>query len=426
MKISELHTYYLDSAGVSTDSRTVRPDQIFFALSGENFDGNQYAQQALDKGAKYAVVSDKSLKSKQCFYFEDVLLALQELALYHRKSLDIPVLGITGSNGKTTTKELLTSVLSLKYKVHATRGNFNNHIGVPLTLLEVGSDIEFLVVEMGANHIGEIKFLSELACPEYGLITNIGMAHIEGFGSYEGVKIAKSELYRYIKGKGNLVFYNSEDMVLKELLPNEIRAVPYRKDIVVDASSICLSIGPKDSKEALIPTRFVGAYNRANMLAALTVGDYFGIATSAMLSAIAGYQPENNRSQLIERDGLRIVMDAYNANPTSMRHSIISLAKQASEKAKVLILGDMKELGAESVKMHKEILDLVQQYDWKSVILVGRDFAAADKDKQFVQYSDVETMSKSPEEILTLIKDSDCLIKASRSIKLEKLLDFIF
>lgn len=423
MSIQDLHSIFLTCKGVSTDSRSVGKDQLFFALKGENFDGNKYAAAALEKGALYAVVSDESLESDQYIHVEDALETLQKLSLFHRKTLDIPVLGITGTNGKTTTKELLASVLSLKYNVHATKGNFNNHIGVPLTLLQASQETEFLIVEMGANHVGEIKFLSSLALPRYGLITNIGRAHLEGFGSYEGVIQAKSELYHHINANGELVFYNHNDQTLLHQLPSGTRAVPYREDIVFDDEGFCLSLGIKN--DGLSNTQLVGGYNKENMLAALTVGQYFSLDTAEMISAIAAYVPQNNRSQVIMKKSVRLIMDAYNANPTSMKSSISSFAAQKSNRRKVLILGDMKELGRDTALLHREILDFLSVYSWDKVILVGTDFPSADRDNSYLHYRDIEAMSKSQSEILTLLEDSDCLIKASRSLKLEQIEAFL-
>jgi len=423
MNIQDLHRIYLRSSGVSTDSRSVGKDQLFFALKGDNFDGNKYAASSLEKGACYAVVTDTALRGENYIHVDDTLESLQQLALFHRKTLSIPVLGITGSNGKTTTKELLATVLSLKYKVHATKGNLNNHIGVPLTLLQADQKTEFLIVEMGANHIGEIKFLSSLALPDYGLITNIGRAHLEGFGSYEGVIEAKSELYQHIKVKGKLVFYNSQDKTLLHQLPAGILAVPYRKDIAFSEDTFCLSLGL--SKTNFVESQLVGAYNKHNMLAALTVGKFFDIDTAEMIKAITDYTPQNNRSQVITKNTTRLIMDAYNANPTSMKSSISSFASQKSDRPKVLILGDMKELGEDTVKLHSEILEFLADYKWDKVLLVGKDFPNADREKKYLHYRDIETMSKSQTEILTLLKDCDCLVKASRSIQLERIEAFL-
>ncbi len=422
MDIQLLHKFFLDSTGVNTDSRSIQSGQLFFALKGESFDGHKFVPEVLEKGASRVVVSSDEYDPQSSFIVEDTLVALQELAKYHRKHLGIPVVGITGSNGKTTTKELLTQVLSLKYKVHATPGNFNNHIGVPLTLLGAGSETELLIVEMGANHIGEIATLCEISLPDYGLITNIGRAHIEGFGSFEGIIQGKTELYRSIRSRNKLLFYDNKNKILISQLPNGARTVPYLKKLEFDSESFLLALRQiSDTPATFQRTALVGNYNATNIRAAMTVGKHFGISVAAMISAICDYQPQNNRSQVIEKQTATLIMDAYNANPTSMQASIKSLSETVRKRAKVLFLGDMKELGPDSIAMHKNVLEFAEQYTWKAIFLIGSDFAIADTDGKHLHYEDMETLSKSREEILTMTKGAVCLIKASRSLRLEKI-----
>ena len=422
MDIQRLHKFFLDSTGVNTDSRSIQPGQLFFALKGENFDGHKFVPEVLRKGASTVVVSRNEFDPEKSFAVADTLVALQELAKFHRRQLGIPVIGITGSNGKTTTKELLTQVLNLKYRVHATPGNFNNHIGVPLTILGAGADTELLIVEMGANHIGEIATLCEISEPDYGLITSIGKAHIEGFGSFEGIIQGKTELYRSIRSRNKLLFYDNENKILISQLPDGVRAVPYLDELEFDSESFLLALGQvSDTSRPYRQTALVGNYNATNIRAAMTVGKHFGIPLETMISAICAYQPKNNRSQVIEKQDVTLVMDAYNANPTSMQASIKSLAETVRKRDKVLFLGDMKELGPESIALHKKVLDFAEQYEWKSIVLVGPDFASADATSKYPHYEDMEALSKSRKEILTMTKGAVCLIKASRSLRLEKI-----
>jgi len=418
MDIASLHKMFLECTGVSTDSRTVLPGQLFVALKGDHFDGHQFVQEVLDKGAKYALISNAECASDKTVLVGDTLQALQKLSQRHRNYLDIPVIGITGSNGKTTTKELLTQVLKIKYEVHATHGNLNNHIGVPLTILGANSSTEMMIVEMGANHIGEIDFLCDLAKPDYGLITNIGHAHIEGFGSYEGVIQAKTELYKHLRKRSKLIFYNGSDTTLIQQLPNGVRAVPYLQNLSFGDKSFYLSVKQNSASHQ---TKLVGGYNKVNIRAALTVGNYFNIDMQEMIRTVCAYEPKNNRSQIVKKKETTLILDAYNANPSSMESSIQSLADTNTGADKMLILGDMKELGADSITMHKQVLSFAERFKWKGIILVGEHFNAADPKGKYLHFENVEALSKSQDEILTMAKNSVCLIKASRSLKLEKI-----
>ncbi len=422
MDIDQLYSKYLECDGqVSIDSRKIRPDAMFFAIRGERFDGNSFVDEVLAKGAKYAVVDDPSAnQGEKTILVKDALKALQKLATRHRQSFDVPVLAITGSNGKTTTKELITQVLSARYEVHATNGNFNNHIGVPLTLLSATKDAELMIIEMGANHIGEIAELCHIAEPDYGLITNIGRAHLEGFGSLEGVVIGKTELYKYIRGREGILFYNPQDRRLLENLPDGVKAVPYFNDLLFKDEDLKISLKFKGDT-GYRSTQLAGTYNYPNISAAVTVGQFFSVPENMLLDAICSYISDNNRSQVIHKAGITLILDAYNANPTSMKESIRSIADNTSAQDKVLLLGDMKELGSETIDLHAEVLTFIENYKWKSVILVGADFSVADKDNKYLHFEDFLALSKSKNEIVTMLRNSVCLVKASRSMKLEQI-----
>jgi len=428
MDIESLYNKYLECDNqLSIDSRSISPGGMFFAIRGERFDGNTFVSDVLDqKKAKYAVIDDpKAERAKGTILVDDCLETLQLLATRHRRSFDIPIIAITGSNGKTTTKELINSVLQTKYKVHATQGNYNNHLGVPLTILAAQEDTDIMVVEMGANHIGEIADLCIIAEPNYGIITNIGKAHLEGFGSLEGVVTAKTELYKYIAKKQGLIFYNASDKLLFDQLPHGVHARRYRSDIefkVVDMKVNLAII--KDGSKSFHSTELNGSYNYPNISCAMTIAEYFSIPDKLSLSAVCTYTPSNNRSQITIREDVTLILDAYNANPSSMQKSIESLASSNSPKDKVLLLGDMKELGPESISLHKGILEIVKKYKWKRVILVGKDFLDADVHLRYQHYENVEALSKSKKEILTMLHNSICLVKASRSLKLEQIVAF--
>ena len=422
MTIAELHKIFLEcNSQFSTDSRKISEGDIFFALKGERFDGNLFAKEVIERGAAWAVIDDKKQENAHTILVDDVLIALQELANYHRQTFDIPVIGITGSNGKTTTKELLHGVLSKKYIVHTTRGNLNNHIGVPLTLLSAPTDTEMMIVEMGANHIGEIHDLCEIAAPNFGLITNIGKAHLEGFGSIEGVLKGKTELYRYLASHDSHIFYNDKDTKLRDSIPAQTTKVPYIDWMRLEMDSKFIVISNNKEERSSYTTHLVGSYNGSNMRCAATVGEHFDVAKADILQAIAEYVPSNNRSQLIEKGAYRFLMDAYNANPSSMKLSISSFAGMSTDRKKVLVLGDMAELGENSIDLHAEMIEHLSSYDWAEVILLGPLFAAADKSSHHLHYPDVGAMLTRQEEIREILEERVALIKASRSMKLEQL-----
>lgn len=427
--LKKLYELFLKSGKISTDSRKIEKGTLFFALKGENFNGNKYAEDALKKGAEYAIIDEAEYAvNERLLLVEDVLSCLQQLANYHRRQLKIPILGITGTNGKTTTKELISTVLSEKYKVTYTQGNLNNHIGVPLTLLQMNDDTEFGVIEMGANHPGEIATLCQIADPDYGIITNIGKAHLEGFGSFEGVIKTKGELYDYIKEKSGIIFYNHDNQILEELgekTPNRVSYGGKNADLTGETIQSPPYIHAKVNfpKGVLyINSKLIGDYNFENILAAACIGYYFKIDPLNIQKAIKNYQPNNNRSQLIVRGNIKIIMDAYNANPTSMSASVKSFSKTKDANS-YLILGDMLELGEYSEHEHEQILNLVKEEGFKNVLLVGKEFSKSAQKFNFPAFINVEDLC----EYLKAqgIKNGNILIKGSRGIQLEKILEII-
>ncbi len=420
---------------VCTDSRELKKGAVFFALKGPNFNGNQFAEQALASGCAYAVVDeDIYVKDKRFLFVPDVLEALQALANYHVRMLNTQVIAITGSNGKTTTKELVYAVLSKKYKVLATKGNLNNHIGVPLTLLSLTPLHEMAVVEMGANHVGEIAVLCELAEPDFGIITNIGSAHLEGFGSLEGVLKAKSELYHFLKKKKGLVFVNAENsQLLKAAEGNRIESYGPTNQVNVQGTLVkgdpFIKLRWK-RKESVVPLiehpvvnmALVGKYNLENILAAVCVGCHFGVEEQKINEALEGYVPSNSRSQLMEKGSCKIVLDAYNANPTSMRAAIENF-ESLHLADKVLILGDMLELGIDSAREHQEIMGLIKSKGFPRVFLIGKNFKAAENTIGAVLFDTTDVLCEylkgNP------LKNSSLLIKGSRGLKLERVLEVL-
>lgn len=371
--IQELYNKYLSHPVIITDSRKVLRDSIFFALKGDNFDGNTFAQKAIEMGAAYTVVDDPNVvKGERYILVENVLSTLQELAKYHRKQLNIPVIGITGSNGKTTTKELCRDVLSKKYKVKATVGNLNNHIGVPLTILSTPLDTELLIVEMGANHVGEIHDLCQISMPNYGMITNIGKAHLEGFGGVEGIKRGKSELYKSIAATGGQIFINVDDTVLTSLMPNDAKEIVYSASIIAPADKEASYISFTYHRQ-VVKTKLFGTYNYPNIAFAVAAGEYFGVTKDAIIGALEAYEPDNNRSQQTISGSNTIIKDAYNANPTSMKLSIESFARLQAD-SKVIVLGDMLELGEYAGEEHEQIIRLTESLGLKEKYFIGPNF----------------------------------------------------
>ena len=426
MSIKELYEIFLKSNGVVTDSRQINNNCLFFSLKGVNFNGNEFAKSAIDKGAMYAVVDEKkySLDDEKFIFVNDSLKTLQELANFHRKKLSTKIIGITGSNGKTTSKELIHSVLETEFNTYCTKGNLNNHIGVPLSILEISHETEIAIIEMGANHLGEIKLLSSIAEPDYGYITNFGKAHLEGFGSEEGVIKGKSELFDFLKENSGYIFCNSDDQKQKEILGDYDNKFTFGQ---MDADLIYTTITDEpnivvDVNGATIESTLFGNYNVQNIISAVTIGKYFGVKMQNIQEGISKYISENNRSQLIKKNGNRIRLDAYNANPTSMLLAIKSFDK-INSKNKILILGDMYELGGDENKFHQEIVDYCENLKIDKVFLVGKIFAKTNFSKKFFSYENYLKLSQSKE--FKDIIDSNLLIKGSRGMQLEKILEFI-
>ncbi len=429
MNIEELYSLYLRTGKVSTDTRNVPIKSIFFALKGTNFNGNEFAKQAIGSGASFAIVDEKQYEdeSNYIYYVEDCLYALQKLAQYHRSMLKIPIIGLTGSNGKTTTKELITCVLSQKYNVLATKGNLNNHIGVPLTLLSINQTHEIAVVEMGANHQKEIEFLCEIAQPDFGYITNFGKAHLEGFGGIEGVIKGKSELYSYLRENNKSAFVNADDPLQIELTGNLNRITFGTKDNVdyqfqVNENEIgnCPEIRHYGTS---FQSKLIGNYNVHNVAAAIAVGLKFEVPLKNIKTGIESYKADNNRSQVMNLNNKLIILDAYNANPSSMEAALLNFSKLKGEKA--VILGDMFELGNESLQEHQRIAELVQALEFENVFLVGNHFSQInlDKTKKFIKFETRELAEKYFQE--SPVQEKTILIKGSRGMALEKILDFM-
>jgi len=422
-KTESLYKIFLQNRLVTTDSRNVPKNSVFFALKGDHFDGNEFAVQALGNGAAIAVVDDPQLKDNhRIFFVDDVLTSLQDLAMHHRSKLKATVIGITGTNGKTTTKELANAVLKQKYSCMATKGNLNNHIGVPLTLLSLPESFDYAIVEMGANHIGEIASLSRIANPAFGLITNVGKAHLEGFGSFNGVITAKTELFNYLRINGGSVFVNARYDVLVNAA-NNLESIFYGKtgnDVYGEITQSnpylkvkCLA----GSMEFELSTNLVGAYNLENVLAAVSIGHYFGVDKAAIKSAIENYIPENNRSQIFETNNNTLILDAYNANPSSMEAAISNFAEGGYAK-KTLVLGEMLELGAESEHEHAKIIDLITGQRFDRIFLVGKSFCNFSRQgTETFESTDalMNYFNRNPLEGHTI------LIKGSRGNKLEQI-----
>lgn len=415
--IEFLYSRFLLSDGVSIDTRTIEKDNLFFAISGANFNANEFAEEALRKGASYAVVDDERfVTSDQTILADNALEALQSLAIFHRKRFKRPVLGITGSNGKTTTKELITRVLSQKYIVHATKGNYNNHIGVPLTLLHIHPQVEIAIIEMGANHVGEIAQLSEMTAPTHGLITNIGHAHTEGFGGIEGVIRGKSELFDYLRKNNGVVFVNNDDNVLSNMSKrfDNPKIFPGEHVKLVGANPfIEFELDGRN-----VSTQLIGAYNFGNIAAAVEVGRTFDVPNEKIAEAISSYSPDNARSEIVKKGTTTIILDAYNANPDSMKGAIENLAGFAGRK--VAILGDMNELDNPD-EAHTEILDQARELKVDEVLTVGEKMGRVNSGG--THFGSLEALIPYLENLN--FSDSTVLLKASRSIKLETIVKHI-
>ncbi|MCK7559104.1 UDP-N-acetylmuramoyl-tripeptide--D-alanyl-D-alanine ligase [Chitinophaga sedimenti] len=421
MTIAQLYHIYQQHPSVQTDTRKLQPGDIFFALKGPNFNGNAYAKAALDAGAAVAVIDEEAYFTQpdKMMLVPDVLEALQQLALHHRQQFSIPFIGITGSNGKTTTKELVKTVLETTYKTVATVGNLNNHIGVPLTILSIPADTEMAVIEMGANHQLEIEGYCKVALPTHGLITNIGKAHLEGFGGPEGVKKAKGELYDYLRANNGTVFYFSGYDYLAEMskgIPHVITYGAEHADYTGEAVPGTALLEFKAGGEH-IRTQLVGAYNLPNALAAFAIGRHFNIPADVIKKAIEGYVPSNNRSQIMPLGSNLVIMDAYNANPSSMKAAIENFAGLEAE-SKVLLLGGMMELGDDSVKEHQELIKLLERTHWKAVVLVGGDFAKVQHPYIFLKNAEEAKRWLDAQGF----ENTHLLIKGSRSVGMEKVI----
>jgi len=426
MTIENLHKLYLQSTGISTDTRKIIKGNIFFALKGENFNGNLFAEKAIELGASYAVVDEKQFSNNngKTILFTNVLKTLQELANYHRNFLKTPIIALTGSNGKTTTKELINSVLKEKYITIATQGNLNNHIGVPLTLLSMNKDTEIGIVEMGANHQGEIAFLCELAQPDYGYVTNFGKAHLEGFGGIEGVIKGKSELYEYLRKNNKRAFINNEDKLQIEKTKS-IQSFSFgTKNSFPDVTVELLEANPFlkiEYSNTTIESKLIGTYNFSNIAAAIAIGAYFKITPSAIKKGIESYTPKSNRSQIIKIGSNTIILDAYNANPSSM-HVALENFKQLKTKNKIVILGDMFELGRDAALEHQQIVDLSESLGFNQVFLIGKNFYTTKNNSslKFENFDDFKLYITKNK-----IENSQILIKGSRGMALERVMDLI-
>jgi UDP-N-acetylmuramoyl-tripeptide--D-alanyl-D-alanine ligase len=426
MSIEQLYTIYRQYPSAQTDTRKLKQGDLFFALKGGNFNGNTFAKQALDSGASYAVIDEKDFEiPDKTILVDDVLTALQQLAKYHREQFKVPFIAITGSNGKTTTKELIHAVLSSSFKTYTTEGNLNNHIGIPLTILKIKPDAEIAVIEMGANHIGEIAGYCKYALPTHGLITNCGKAHLEGFGSIEGVKKGKGELFDHLRTLTHGVAFVMWDYhYLREMSKGISSIIKYgtKDDVAVTGnaktSEPFLEVEIMQGMEnKIIKTQLVGDYNLPNVLAAVTIGKTFQVKDETTKMAIENYAPSNSRSQLIEKGSNKIILDAYNANPASMKLAIENFAKMKANN-KIIILGAMAELGAESLLEHQLIIELLKKYSWKNVILVGGDFKKINH--PFISFSNAEEVKNWLQQQRP--EDAYLLVKGSRSMQMEKVI----
>ena len=424
MDTKKLHSLFASSTGVSIDTRKINNDEIFFSLKGDNFDGNNFALEALKKGAKFSIVDNEELKNRndKIIYVEDVLDSLQKLSNYHRSLFDTKVIGITGSNGKTTTKNLIYSILSQSYNVIKTRGNLNNHIGVPLSLLDINDNIDIAVIEMGANHIGEIKTLCEISMPDFGLITNYGYAHLEGFGGFEGVIKGKSEIFDYLTQNYGHIILNNDDILQHENCKGDLAITYGQKE-----DSEYIYRYKKEDKFLLLENdidkykcEIYGDYNFPNIAASITIGKFLDIPSNKIQKGLISFKNDSNRSEILDYGNNKLFLDAYNANPSSMKAAILNFENNISEN-KILILGDMFELGDHSSKEHQKIINLIENRNYLKVYLVGENFYdCKTQSKYFERY-------KSTEEMLRHIKLKDfnttnILIKGSRGIGLENLI----
>lgn len=424
MTVEKLHRLFLKYPNVCTDTRKIVKDCIFFALTGDNFNGNEFAQKAIKNGASYAIIDQEKYNiSNKTILANNVLETLQELSTYHRHYCNTKIIALTGSNGKTTTKELINVVLSKKYKTVATKGNLNNHIGVPLTLLSITKKTEIAIVEMGANHLGEIAFLCNMAQPDFGYITNFGKAHLEGFGSLEGVVKGKSELYEYLITHEKSIFLNADDPIQLEKLGDHIKKMGYSTSNHKFYPIEFLDANPFVTlrfEETTVTSQLIGSYNFTNCCAAILMGKYFNVPLKDIKNAIEDYSPKNNRSQIITKNGHHIILDAYNANPSSMEAALENFNEIKNEN-KILFLGDMFELGEHTVMEHQNIADLISKMSFEKVYLIGKNFYKTRTSYQkFKSFDDLEKALKK-----NTVEKSTVLIKGSRGMALERILDLL-
>ena len=427
MNISKIYALFNQNNSVSIDTRSIKPKDIFFAIKGPNFDGNNFALEAIKKGASY-VISDNpaiSKKSDKIIYVDNSIKALQKLANYHRRKLNTKIIAITGSNGKTTSKELILNVLKSKYKTTATKGNLNNHLGVPLSLLEINENTEFGIIEMGANHINEISQLCKIAEPNFGYITNFGNAHLEGFGSIEGVIKGKSELYNYLINNKSLIFNNSENIKQTSLINNYKNTYSFG----INSESNCI-INKSDSENSLnvsyqnkiIKSTIYGDYNFENICIAIAIGEYFEVDFKNIKQGIESYLPDNNRSQISVKNNNTIILDAYNANPTSMSLALKAF-KKTNYKNKMIIVGDMFELGKDSNHYHQEIINRLEKINDCIIYIVGEYFCKTKHSDRIESFSTTKELINNLSK--TNISNYSILIKGSRGMQLEKIIEFI-
>ena len=419
MNISKIYNIFKEYPSISTDSRNIKKDSIFFALKGENFNGNKFAEEALKSGCKYAVIDEKEYEINENYILvNNALKTLQQLASLHRDNINIPIIAITGTNGKTTSKELITSCLASELETAYTKANYNNHIGVPLTLLEINKKHEIGIIEMGANHKNEINFLCEIAKPSYGIITNIGKAHLEGFKNFEGVKSTKKELYDFIKKNNGIIFINNDDKTLNEISDN-IKSITYGKSGDIIGEEVTSSVYTEVLFNKIkINSNLIGSYQFYNIMLAIAVAKHFSIKEKNIIKSLESYYPKNNRSQVVQSKSNLIILDAYNANPSSMDEMINSFYKIKKE-GKVCILGDMGELGIFSKDEHEEIIKLNKKLNLKT-FYIGSEFKKLTKKNSFIDFQEFKNYLKD-----FPITNSTILIKGSRSQKLENIVELL-
>ncbi len=427
MEIHELYQLFIKSTGITTDTRNIQKGQLYFALNGENFNGNTFAEKALENGAAYSIIDQIEYKTNDnCILVDDVLITLQQLANYHLHQIKPKaILAITGSNGKTTTKELVHAVLSTSFKTHYTKGNLNNHIGIPKTLLEMQIDTEIAVIEMGANHQKEIESYCKYVEPTHGIITNCGKAHLEGFGGVDGIRKGKGELFDYLKNNDGIIFVNGDDAILLSMLKERNMSEfisygnhthnKYHSNILVENPFLKIKV-----EDIEIDSTLFGSYNYSNIMCAIAVGKYFGVENNKIKQALENYQPTNARSQMIKKNGYQLILDAYNANPTSMQHALESFAK-SSTKNKIVILGDMFELGEFAAQEHQKIADLSEELNFDTIVLVGHEFYKTTTTNKIIKFENIDEARAwfVQQDFL----NSEILLKGSRSMKMEKVVE---